>query len=89
MRKYVLCYESADDLLAKAPAHFEAHVVRGHEFHARGVLLMYGPFGDPQRDGGVHQPRVRREFAESDPFVLNAVVRNWFVREWDETFLPV
>jgi hypothetical protein len=27
--KYVLLYESADDVLAKAPAHFEAHTARG------------------------------------------------------------
>jgi uncharacterized protein YciI len=28
------------------------------------------------------------EFAEGDPFVLNGVVRDWHVREWDEAFLP-
>jgi quinol monooxygenase YgiN len=30
--KYVLLYESADDVLTKAPAHFEAHSARGQEF---------------------------------------------------------
>jgi uncharacterized protein YciI len=29
------------------------------------------------------------EFVEGDPFVLNGVVRNWFIREWDEVFVPV
>jgi hypothetical protein len=24
------------------------------------------------------------EFAQGDPFVLNGVVRNWQIREWDE-----
>ncbi|CAM3577589.1 YCII-related domain-containing protein [Kibdelosporangium persicum] len=24
------------------------------------------------------------EFAKGDPFVVNGVIRNWFVRDWDE-----
>lgn len=86
--KYVLFYESAEDVLAKAPAHYDAHVARGNEFHARGVLLMYGPFGNPQ-EGAMAvftSPNTAQEFAEGDPFVLNGVVRSWFVREWDEAF---
>jgi uncharacterized protein YciI len=27
-------------------------------------------------------------FAEGDPFVLNGVVRDWQIREWDEVFVP-
>jgi uncharacterized protein len=51
--KYVLLYESAEDVLAKAPAHFEAHSARGQEFHQRGSLLAYGPFGGPQEQGSM------------------------------------
>jgi uncharacterized protein len=29
------------------------------------------------------------EFAEGDPFVLNGVVRNWSVRDWDEGLFVV
>jgi uncharacterized protein len=28
------------------------------------------------------------EFARGDPFVLNGVVRDWEIREWDEAFMP-
>ncbi len=86
--KYVLLYESADDVLAKAPAHFAAHSARGDEFHERGTLLLYGPFGDP-REGAMAVFTTREaaeEFAKGDPFVLNGVVRSWQVREWDEAF---
>ena len=31
--KYVMLYESADDVATKAPPHFEAHLERIHEFH--------------------------------------------------------
>jgi uncharacterized protein YciI len=87
--KYVLFYESADDVLAKAPAHFEAHSHRGHEFHERGSLLMYGPFGTPQEEGSMavfSSREAAEDFASGDPFVVNGVVRNWFIREWDEAF---
>jgi uncharacterized protein YciI len=87
--KYVLFYESADDVLAKATVHFEAHVTRGIEFHDRGTLQLYGPFGDPQQEGSMavfSSREAAEEFAEGDPFVVNGVVRDWHVREWDETF---
>jgi hypothetical protein len=83
--------KSADDVLGKAPAHFDAHSARGQEFHDRGSLLMYGPFGDPQNEGSMAVFTTREaaeEFATGDPFVQNGVVRNWFVREWDEAFVP-
>jgi uncharacterized protein YciI len=92
MTKYVLLYESAADVLTKAPAHFEAHSARGREFHQRGSMLMYGPFGDPQAEGSmaVFTTREAAEaFVDGDPFVLNGVVRSWEIREWDEAFVPV
>ena len=52
---------------------------------------MYGPFGDPQREGSMAVFLTREaaeEFVKGDPFVLNGVVRNWEIREWDEAFFP-
>jgi uncharacterized protein len=89
--KYVLLYESADDVLSKAPAHFAAHSERGQEFHERGSLLAYGPFGDPQQEGSMAVFTTREaaeEFVRGDPFVLNGVVRSWEIRAWNEAFLP-
>jgi uncharacterized protein YciI len=85
--KYVLFYESADDVLAKAPAHFAAHSARLDEFHARGDLLMVGTFADPQADGSMSIFATReaaQEFVEGDPFVLNGVIRDWRILEWNE-----
>ena len=58
--KYVLFYESADDVLSKAPPHFPAHRARLDEFHARGDLLMVGTFGDPQAEGSMSVFRTPR-----------------------------
>jgi uncharacterized protein YciI len=85
--KYVLFYESAEDVLSKAPVHFPAHSARLGEFHARGDLLMVGTFANPQEEGSMSIFTTREaaeEFAEGDPFVLNGVVRRWEIREWDE-----
>ena len=85
--KYVLFYESADDVLAKAPAHFPAHRARLDDFHARGLLLMVGTFANPQEEGSMAIFATREaaeEFVKDDPFVLNGVVRDWYIREWDE-----
>jgi uncharacterized protein len=85
--KYVLFYESADDVLSKAPAHFPAHEARLKDFHARGDILMVGTFGDPQEQGSmaIFPTRAAAEaFAEGDPFVLNGVVRRWEIRDWNE-----
>ena len=89
--KYVLFYESADNVAAKAPAQFPAHKARYEDFHAGGDLLMLGTFADPQRDGSMAIFTTREaaeEFAKGDPFVVNGVVRNWQVREWNEVLVP-
>lgn len=85
--KYVVFYESADDVLAKAPAHFAPHSARLQDFHGRGSLLMVGTFANPQEEGSMSIFTTReaaQEFVDGDPFVLNGVVRAWQIREWDE-----
>ncbi|MFL5824996.1 MAG: YciI family protein [Thermoleophilaceae bacterium] len=87
--RYVLFYESADDVASKAPPHFPAHWARCEEFHERGLLTMVGTFADPQSEGSMAIFTTREgavEFAERDPFVLNGVVRHWELREWNEAF---
>ena len=83
--KYVLQYESAEDVRTKAPIHFAAHKARWHEFLDQGTLLMIGTFADLEGSMAVFSTReAAEEFARSDPFVLNGVVSSWRVREWNE-----
>ena len=85
--KYVLLYESADNVLETAPVHYPAHSERLQEFAQRGTLQMVGPFGDPQKEGSMAIFTAREaaeEFVEDDPFVKNGVVRSWEIREWNE-----
>lgn len=84
--KYVMFYEMAPDGLAKARIHYSTHRARLDEFHARGVLLMAGPWGDPAAGAmGIFTTReAAEEFIRDDPFVMNGVVKTWTLREWNE-----
>jgi uncharacterized protein YciI len=85
--KYVLFYESAQDVLEKAPQHQAEHGRWVREFMERGELLTTGPFSNPQDEGAMSiftSRAAAEECAKGDPFVLNGVVAKWYVREWDE-----
>jgi uncharacterized protein YciI len=89
--KYVVLYESADDVAGRAPAHFPAHKARLDDFHGRGDLLMVGTFGDPQTQGSmaIFPTREAAEsFVTGDPFVVNGVVKSYEIREWREILTP-
>ena len=84
----VLFYETAPDAMPVIPIHFPAHSERTREFHARGTLLMTGPFANPM-DGAMSVFTTREsaeEFIAGDPFVLNGVVSSWRIADWNEAF---
>lgn len=83
--KYVVMYESADDVRTKAPLHFPAHKARWQEYRERGQLLMIGTFSDLSGSMAVFTTREAAEdFVKGDPFVLHGVVRGWEIKEWNE-----
>ena len=89
--KFVLLYESADDVTARAPAVFPAHLARIRQFHARGEILMIGTFGDPQGHGAMAIFPTREaaeDFVADDPFRLEGVIKSYEIREWNEILVP-
>ncbi|MER7546220.1 YciI family protein [Actinomadura sp.] len=85
--KYVVFYESAEDVAAKAPAFFAEHVAHYETYVADGSLLMIGTFADPQADGSMAvftTQEAAEEFIRRDPFVRHGVVSSWTIKEWDE-----
>ena len=82
-------YEVAADGLSKAQENFLAHRARLDEFHARGVLLMAGPYGVPPVGAlGVFTSReAAEEFIKGDPFVTNGLVGKWRLLEWNAAFI--
>jgi uncharacterized protein len=86
VKKYVLFYESAADVRAKAPLHFPDRRARWEAFRTSGTLLLIGTFANPQEGSmAIFSTReAAEEFARGDPFVPNGVVRDWYIREWNE-----
>jgi uncharacterized protein YciI len=85
--RFVLFYESADDMLALARENFPAHQARWESFVEGGTLLGIGTFGDPQNEGSMAiftSREAAEQFATGDPFVLRGVVRHWYVRDWND-----
>ena len=83
--KYVLYYQTGDDVMTLAPLHVPAHRAHWQKYLADGTLLMIGPFANP-REGAMAIFTTREaaeEFAKADPFVLNGVAKSWVVREWN------
>nr|WP_217703941.1 YciI family protein [Schlegelella koreensis] len=83
-------YEIAPDGLARVAEHQAGHVARLAEFHARGELLMAGPYGDPPVGAlGVFVNRAAAEaFAAGDPFVVHGVVGRHTFEPWHEVLAP-
>jgi uncharacterized protein YciI len=85
--RYVVFYESADDVMSKAPPVYPRHLAQLLEFRDRGDLLLVGTFGDPQAEGSMAvfgSREAAEEFVRGDPFVNEGVVKAWTLREWDE-----
>lgn len=85
--RYVVLYESAEGVAAKAPAHIAAHRAHWDAFQEQGTLVMIGPFANAQEHGSMAIFTTReaaQEFVRGDPFVLNGVVKTWEIREWAE-----
>jgi uncharacterized protein YciI len=83
---YLLFYDVVDDYVAKRAPFRQLHVAHARASLARGEFVLGGAFANPV-DGAVllfrgDSPQVAERFAQSDPYVLNGLVRRWWVREW-------
>ncbi len=84
--KTVMLYSIAEGGLAKAKANYPQHRARLDAFHARGVLLMAGPYANPM-DGAMAvftNRAAAEEFVSQDPFVTEGVVGKYTLQEWNE-----
>src|SRR5437899_1624936 len=82
---YLLFYTVADDYLERRAAHRKAHLEHAWRAVERGELILGGALADPP-DAAIllfrgDSPTVAEAFAREDPYVRNAVVTSWRVRE--------
>jgi uncharacterized protein YciI len=83
---YLLFYEVADDYLSRRTEFRNIHLELAWKAVERGELVLGGALADPV-DGVIilfkgDSPEVAESFARVDPYVLNGIVKRWYVREW-------
>jgi uncharacterized protein YciI len=83
---YLLFYEAGSDYEERRKPFRSAHLEHARAAAARGELVLGGAYANPI-DGAVilfrgDSPAAAEQFAKSDPYVVNGVVKKWYVREW-------
>jgi uncharacterized protein YciI len=83
---YLLFYEVDEDYVARRAEFRNEHLALAWEASDRGDLVLGGAFANPA-DGAVllfsgGSPAVAETFAKTDPYVMNGLVKRWYVREW-------
>lgn len=86
MKYFILFYDVVNDYLERRALYRTDHLVLAKAATERGELRYAGAYADPV-DGAAlvfrgEDDQVARAFAETDPYVLNGLVKSWHVREW-------
>ena len=89
---YLLMYDVVDDYVTRRVPLRAAHIGHARQSIARGDLVLGGALANPP-DGAVllfrgSSPAAAEQFAQSDPYVINGLVKNWRVREWTTVLGP-
>lgn len=84
---YALIYDVVDGYADKRVPFRQDHLAYASAATERGELMLGGAWADPI-DGALivfkgDDPSVAEEFARNDPYVVNGLVHNWTVRQWN------
>jgi uncharacterized protein len=89
---YLLFYDYADDYLSRRQALRPAHFEYARAFIDRGELILGGALAEPVDTGVLlfkaDSAKIAEEFAASDPYVKNGLVKSWRVRPWTTVVGP-
>lgn len=89
---FLMFYDAGDNYEERRKPFRAAHLSYAREAVARGELVLAGALANPI-DGAVllfrgDSAAVAENFAKSDPYVLNGLIRQWRVREWTTVVGP-
>lgn len=86
MKHYILFYELDPNYLAKRSEFRAVHLAKAWEASERGELDLAGALTNPTDQAILlfrgDSPAVAEDFARTDPYVINGLVKHWHVREW-------
>jgi len=86
---YLLFYEGDENWVTQRARFRDAHLTAAWRASDRGEVILAGALKNP--DGVISgavllfagdSPAVAEEFAKADPYVVNGVVKHWYIREW-------
>ena len=83
---YLLFYEADADYAERRKPFRSAHLQHARNAVARRELVLGGALANPT-DGALllfsgESSAAAEQFAKTDPYVVNGVVKRWHVREW-------
>lgn len=83
---YILFYDVVDDYMDKRSRFRDLHLKHARAAFDRGELVLGGALAEPA-DAAVlvfrgETPEAAERFAQTDPYVLNGLVKSWRVRKW-------
>ncbi len=67
---------------------YPRHKVLVDEMKNRGVVIGIGPFSDRGNMGIFRTRDAAEEFVRRDPFNLEGLVKEYTVREWNDSYIP-
>lgn len=83
---YILYYDVASDYLERRAQFRELRLKHARAAYDRGELVLAGALADPV-DGAMlifrgPAPDAAENFAQTDPYVISGLVKQWRVRKW-------
>ena len=85
-------YDLADDYMERRVPLRAAHLAMARAAVDRGDLVLGGALADPPDTAILlfrgNSSAAAEAFAESDPYVLNGLVKRWRVRQWTTVVGP-
>jgi uncharacterized protein len=76
---------------ARASEDIRAHTARSKQFHDEGKVILAGAFLDRPEEplstmAILSSHEAAEEYVKGDPFVIEGMVSEWFIREWANMF---
>lgn len=83
---YILFYDLVDDYITRRAQYRDEHLTKARQAYERGELVLAGALMEPTDNAVLvfrgPSPDAAETFAETDPYVLNGLVKAWRVRKW-------
>lgn len=83
---YILFYDLVDDYITRRAEFRNEHLAKARQAFERGDLVLAGALTEPIDNAVLvfngPSPDAAENFAETDPYVLNGLVKSWRIRKW-------